>query len=214
MNKKLNVLIPGSFKPVHSGHIKMIRNYLSYPSDDINVYIYVSDKSRDGLNSDTTIDFLHKVFSEYKNFKTIPCHGSPIKAVYNSTSMKDYGDGIYVMGSSNKDYDRKRTDDYIKNFSAGGKYYTPGVEMLDVPCEEPALLFTRDDDYDATPISSRVVRSDIKRGDYNSFLSAYPDSPVSDEDIREYYDKLRAEIGDFGTKVWRNQKNDIGSSRE
>ena len=67
------------------------------------------------------IDFLNKIFSGEKNLKIVPCHGSPIKAIYNSTSTKEFGDGVYVMGTSDKDYDRKRSDDYISSFSPRGK---------------------------------------------------------------------------------------------
>ena len=91
MSSKFNILIPGSFKPVHSGHIHMIKNYLLNPERDTNVYLFISDKERDGVSIETTIDFLNKIFSGEKNLKIIPCHGSPIKAIYNSTSTKEFG---------------------------------------------------------------------------------------------------------------------------
>ena len=172
----------------------MIKNYLLNPECDTNVYLFISDKERDGVSIETTIDFLNKIFSGEKNLKIIPCHGSPIKAVYNSTSTKEFGEGVYVMGTSDKDYDRKRSDDYISSFSPRGKYYTPGVKVLDRPYVSDPLMFNRDDDYDSTPISSRVVRNDILSGNYDKFLTAYSDLSVPETVLRDYFNKLRGEI--------------------
>ena len=49
----------------------MIKNYLLSPESDASVYLFISDKERDGVSIETTIDFLNKIFSGEKNLKIV-----------------------------------------------------------------------------------------------------------------------------------------------
>lgn len=200
MRERINIMVPGGFKPVHAGHIELIESYLKGdPEHDTNVYVIISNKDREGLSAQTSYDFLNKVFCKFRNFHCIISPDkSPVYTVYNMTATKFFGDGLYAMGSSTKDDDVKRQLEYNKRFSKDGSYYTPGVKVIMLIPEGMPMYHTRDDDFNNTPISSTIMRQDIIRDDYNAFLSAYEvpyligyvDEPM----IQEYYRQLKSEI--------------------
>ena len=200
MRERINIMVPGGFKPVHAGHIELIASYLKGdPEHDTNVYVIISSKDREGLDAKTSIDFLNKVFGKFHNFHCIISPDkSPVRTAYNMTSTKLFGDGTYAIGSSSKGDDHSRQEEYIKRFSEGGSYYTPGVKVIELAPENPPFYKTRDDDFNSTPISSSIMRMDLARDDYNSFLSAFeiPDveAYVNEPMIQEYYEKLKSEI--------------------
>lgn len=193
-------MVPGAFRPVHAGHIKMIDTYIKGDSEyDTNVYVIISTKDRDGLQTQTSVDFLNNIFGKYHNFHCITSpFRSPVYAVYNMTATKFFGDGIYAMGVSAKDDDSNRQSEYIAKFAVDGPYYTPGVETIGLlGCYVP-FYKTRTDDFNNSPISARVVREDIKRDDYSAFLSAYDDPDiamyVNEPMLREYFNELQSEM--------------------
>lgn len=200
MKEKINIMIPGGFKPVHAGHIELIESYLKGdPEHDTNVYVIISNKDREGLSAQTSYDFLNKIFCKFRNFHCIISPDkSPVYTVYNMTATKFFGDGLYAMGSSTKEDDVARQLEYNKRFSKGGSYYTPGVKVLMLIPEGMPVYQTRDDDFNNTPISSTIMRHDLIRDDYNSFLSAYEvpylTGYVDEPMIQEYYRQLKSEI--------------------
>jgi hypothetical protein len=123
---------------------------------------------------------------------------SPVYTVYNMTATKFFGDGLYAMGSSTKEDDVARQLEYNKRFSKDGSYYTPGVKVLMLIPDGMPFYQTRDDDFNNTPISSTIMRMDLIRDDYNSFLSAYEvpnlTGYVDEPMIQEYYRQLKSEI--------------------
>ena len=193
-------MVPGGFKPVHAGHIELIESYLKGdPEHDTNVYVIISNKDREGLSAQTSYDFLNKIFGKFHNFHCmISPDKSPVYTVYNMTATKFFGDGLYAMGSSTKEDDVARQLEYNKRFSKGGSYYTPGVKVLMLIPGGMPFYQTRDDDFNNTPISSTIMRMDLIRDDYNSFLSAYevPNLTVYVDEpmIQEYYRQLKSEI--------------------
>lgn len=200
MKEKINIMIPGGFKPVHGGHIKLIYSYLcGYPEYDTNVYAIISSKDREGLTAQGSCDFLNSVFGGFRNFHCmISPDKSPVLTVYNMTATKYFGDGLYAMGVSSKHGDDDRQVKYCNCFSKGGRYYTPGVDVVSVtPCYAP-MYNTRDDGFNLSPISSTIVRQDLVRDDYDSFLSSYdvPDVAkyIDYSVIRDYYNTLLSEI--------------------
>ena len=61
-------MVPGGFKPVHAGHIRIIESYLKgYPEYETNVYVIISKKDREGLNAQTSCAFLNMVFNGIRN---------------------------------------------------------------------------------------------------------------------------------------------------
>ena len=200
MRERINIMVPGGFKPVHAGHIELIESYLKGdPEHDTNVYVIISNKDREGLSAQTSYDFLNKVFCKFRNFHCIISPDkSPVYTVYNMTATKFFGDGLYAMGSSTKGDDAKRQLEYNKRFSKDGSYYTPGVKVIMLIPEGMPMYHTRDDDFNNTPISSTIMRQDLIRDDYNAFLSAYEvpylTGYVDEPMIQEYYRKLKSEI--------------------
>lgn len=193
-------MVPGGFKPVHAGHIELIESYLKGdPEHDTNVYVIISNKDREGLSAQTSYDFLNKIFGKFHNFHCmISPDKSPVYTVYNMTATKFFGDGLYAMGSSTKEDDVARQLEYNKRFSKNGSYYTPGVKVLMLIPDGMPFYQTRDDDFNNTPISSTIMRMDLIRDDYNSFLSAYEvpnlTGYVDEPMIQEYYRQLKSEI--------------------
>jgi hypothetical protein len=193
-------MVPGGFKPVHAGHIELIESYLKGdPEHDTNVYVIISNKDREGLSAQTSYDFLNKIFGKFHNFHCmISPDKSPVYTVYNMTATKFFGDGLYAMGSSTKEDDVARQLEYNKRFSKDGSYYTPGVKVLMLIPDGMPFYQTRDDDFNNTPISSTIMRMDLIRDDYNSFLSAYEvpnlTGYVDEPMIQEYYRQLKSEI--------------------
>ena len=122
MRERINIMVPGGFKPVHAGHIELIESYLKGdPEHDTNVYVIISNKDREGLSAQTSYDFLNKVFCKFRNFHCIISPDkSPVYTVYNMTATKFFGDGLYAMGSSTKGDDVKRQLEYNKRFSKDG----------------------------------------------------------------------------------------------
>jgi hypothetical protein len=114
------------------------------------------------------------------------------------TATKFFGDGLYAMGSSTKEDDVARQLEYNKRFSKNGSYYTPGVKVLMLIPDGMPFYQTRNDDFNNTPISSTIMRMDLIRDDYNSFLSAYEvpnlTGYVDEPMIQEYYRQLKSEI--------------------
>lgn len=200
MRERINIMIPGGFKPVHAGHIELIESYLKGdPEHDTNVYVIISNKDREGLSAQTSYDFLNKIFGKFHNFHCmISPDKSPVYTVYNMTATKFFGDGLYAMGSSTKEDDVARQLEYNKRFSKYGSYYTPGVKVLMIIPDGMPFYQTRDDDFNNTPISSTIMRMDLIRDDYNSFLSAYEvpylTEYVDEPMIQEYYRQLKSEI--------------------
>ncbi len=200
MREKINIMVPGGFKPVHAGHIELIESYLKGdPEHDTNVYVIISNKDREGLSAQTSYDFLNKIFGKFRNFHCIISPDkSPVYTVYNMTATKFFGDGLYAMGSSTKEDDVARQFEYNKRFSKDGSYYTPGVKILMLIPDGMPVYQTRNDDFNHTPISSTIMRQDLIRDDYNAFLSAYEvpylTGYVDEPMIQEYYRQLKSEI--------------------
>ena len=192
---RLNILFPGSFKPVHAGHMAFMDMYLKGDDEhDTEVYVLISGKDRDGITALSSLQFLNKIFGRFPNFHAIVTNESPIKTAYDLTATKEFGDGCYALAASTKESDVKRALDYNKHFSTTGKYYTPGVKpLLLIPDVLPTYI-NRTDEYNESPISASVVRKDIMKDDYNAFLSAYetPYLPeyVKEKDILDYYNQL------------------------
>lgn len=195
-----NILIPGAFRPVHGGHISMISKLLSDP--DNNVYVLLSSRDRDGFGVLPTCDFLETLFGNYSNFHCLVSQdNSPVKMAYNMTAMKEFGDGIYAMAAADKDDDITRSIDYFSNFSPNGKYFTQGVKVIMLDPIRTPVYKDRDDEYNYTPISSRVIRNDIINDNYGDFETAYNIDGkriVDEQTLKRYFNILKDCIEDKG----------------
>ena len=113
--EKCFVLFPGKFKPVHSGHIALMEKYINSVDYDVELTIVISKVSKEGLDPNTSKWFLDKIYAKNPKVHVIVSPDpSPIGTVYDMTGQKEFGDGIYAMGTSAKGSDIKRAEDFVK----------------------------------------------------------------------------------------------------
>ena len=204
MKKKLFILFPGGFKPVHAAHIFLAENAYKTMSEeyDPEIYFLVSPKTRGELSTESTVRFLRKVEERapYMHVSIPEDCLSPIRHAYILTQTKAFGDGCYCMLSSTKGSDIKRARDFFRAFDTFGKYYTEGVEPILIESVSIPLEFTsRDDEFQYTPISSNVLRMDLANDDFENFFDGYrllvECRWVDGDDVKRYYDDLRTDMG-------------------
>ena len=201
MNKCF-VIFPGAFKPVHSGHISLMEKYLESPDYDVRLTIVISKSPREGISAESSKWFLDKVFSRnHKVTVMIAPDASPIKTAYDMTGQAEFGPGFYALGASAKGADIKRAEDFAAKFSEGGKFYEPttGVQGMYFPINpEPMNYIGRGDMYEDAPISSTVVRNDIRNNDYKLFRTAYlpllQKRYITEDILKEYFNKVSSEV--------------------
>lgn len=206
MKKRLFILFPGGFKPVHAGHIFLAENAYKTMSEEYEpeIYFIVSSKEREALSMEPTIEFLERICrpEEAPYMHTIvpaDCP-SPIRYAYILAQTKAFGDGCYCLLSSTKGSDIKRARDFFNAFDTHGKYHTEGVEPVLMENVSIPLEFTsRTDEFQNTPISASVLRMDVNNNDYESFFDGYrllvECRWVDDDDVKEYFNKLKAHTG-------------------
>ena len=197
MRPRLNILLPGGFKPVHGGHIMLMKRLMDkYNTNyDVHLYVIISYKKREGYYAQSSELILNAIFGNDRRFKLILCDGSPVGKAYNLTATKEFGDGYYGMAASNKDYDYKKCEDFYNNFQPDGKYYTPGVEVIKIEAPDAVEIYSgRGDDYDGTPVSSTVLRLDLAHKNFDWFIENYKGplkyGLVTMDELQEYFDEL------------------------
>lgn len=218
--EKCNVIFPGAFKPVHTGHIMLMEKYLDSSLYDVNLTVIVSKQDREGVHPESTKNFLDKVFAGRKNVKIIISPDpSPITATYNIAGQKEYGNGIYAMGSSSKTDDLKRAEQFAKKFQEGEKYYTPGVKTIFFPIDVTPIDYTstsRRDMYATAPISATIVRQDVRNNDFENFKTSYEPliksskyPKIDEKTVREYFEILKKEVLPVKTKHMNSSMNEF-----
>lgn len=221
MKKKLFILFPGGFKPLHSAHIMLAQNAYEKmsPGLDTHIYFIISRTERDGIPAQPSIDLMNKMFADVPYMHVIVCDsGSPLRMAYTIAGEKRFGDGYYTLMSSTKESDWRRTEDFCRAFSENGKYYTPGVEPLFVgPFSAPLTFARRTDEFEGEPISSTVLRNDLANDDFSNFFSGYrlllETRWMTNEMLDEYYNRLRTDMGHFiGESTVYNRLNEGGVS--
>lgn len=194
MNRKLHVIYPGAFKPFHDGHWEQIKKYLNLDGYDVDVTVMLSSADREGIKADTSKTFMDKVFADEPRVRVwLSPDASPVRAVYRAV---EGGRGRFAMASSGKGDDKKRVDDFIRYFKT---HPVDGVETVDVPVDySPVTYGARADGYQNRPVSSTVVRNDVRSDDFAAFLTAYrrmlSAGVVKPADIKEYYKAIRSEV--------------------
>ena len=203
--KICHVLYPGGFKPVHYGHIALMNKYLNSKEYAVKLTVVISRSPREGISAESSKWFLEQVFRGNHNVNIIISpDASPVKTVYNMMCTKAFGDGIYAMGSSAKGDDIKKAEKIVDEFAERGKYYTPGVKVIFFPINPaPITYLGRNDLYVDTPISSTIVRNDIRNGRYDMFRTAYTpllQNPriISEDILKTYYGMISKELLPIG----------------
>ncbi len=200
LKKNLFILFPGGFKPAHAGHILLAENAYKTMSQEYNseIYFIVSPKNRDSITAHSTVEFLSKICKKAPYMHVIETEDcpSPVRYAYMMTLNKMMGDGCYCMLASTKDTDIKRARDFYKSFDINGKYYTEGVEPVLMESVSNPLEFThRTDEFNNTPISASVLRTDIANNDFENFFSGYrllvEMNWIKDIDVENYFNDLK-----------------------
>lgn len=195
-------MFPGAFKPVHCGHIALMQKYLTSTDYDVDLTILISNSPREGILPTSSKWFLEKVFARNHKVKVmIAPDASPIKTAYDLTGQAEYGPGFYALGASAKGTDVKRAEDFAEKFSEGGKYYEPetGVTGIYFPIDPAPINYVgRNDEYEDLPVSSTIVRNDIRNNDYDKFRTAYlpllKTKMITEEILKQYFSMVSVEI--------------------
>lgn len=202
------LLFPGGFKPFHDGHLSILESHI-YNLDNIpinEIHIYISNKGRDFIpNAGLTYDFLNLIKDNLENeynvkFSIEICDNvTPIRKCYMTAGNieKDMCSNIYGLVSSDKGNDIIRKRDFADAYSEKGKYYNKSIGERTIFINtnvKPTLYLLRNDDLVNTPISSTIVRSDIKNNDFYNFSCAYSyilhKKLITSEKLKEYFSIL------------------------
>ena len=201
-----NVIFIGSFSPVHDGHIHLIEEYLKKGN---NIDIIISGSPREGISPESSYNFLTKIFKNPKLGKKkidennpnvnieISKDNSPMLTAINK--VKNAKSGTFTLASSTKQGDETRSLDFKKKFEKGKSLYNPNVNVIKLNVNaEPLYYYNRTDQYNDKPISSTVIRHDIRNNDFDNFIKSYENImknyKISGNDIKEYYDIVRNEL--------------------
>jgi len=170
------VLYPGSVKPLHYGHIQLVRRYAEHP-DVKEVKVLIGPGIRNGINQQTSLDIAQELLAEFDNV-TIEAiqYPSPILACYKYIETAE--PGIYAMAGVRKGDNYKRVLDFVKEHNTGGKYENKKPKDVDVIelliNTEPIVYHNRTDDKEEQPISASILRKDVLNNDFENFKTNYP----------------------------------------
>lgn len=203
MNNKNILLFPGGFKPFHDGHLSILKAHI-FNMDNVRIdeaRIYVSKKDRDIISANSTIWFLSQIYENIMSAYDInlcfmiPDFPSPIRQCYidvgSDTSSK------FALVASTKENDYQRSIDFANAYNETGKYYIPELGprcfTLNVNIE-PLVFRTRTDYNNGDPVSSTILRTDIKNNDFENFVSGYTnmlnEKIVNMEILKLYFKRL------------------------
>jgi len=178
-NEKITVLLPGSFKPMHIGHVDLVKRYAKHP-DVKEVKVLIGPGIRNGINQKSSLEIAEELLGAFKNVSVEAAkYPSPILTAYKY--IETAKPGTYAMAGSNKDLGSRgyqRVLDFVKGYNKGGKYYNlkpEDVKVVELGVNvEPILYSGRSDDKNGEPISGRILRQDVLNDDYENFQTNYP----------------------------------------
>jgi len=188
-DERMVALIPGKFKPPHSGHLQMVRHY-SELADQVIVFVSPIEKKL-ANGGDVSFDDSIKVWNIYikdaglNNVKVMKSpKNSPVSATFDFVSNQDNnpewaqpGDRI-ILGASTKGGDECRFAGDVQ------KYAREGVEVLN-PMEY--MCIPDDDDMHGTDF-----RAALEKGqDITEFL---PEESQNEESIRAILNILNSNV--------------------
>ena len=174
----ITILFPGSFKPLHMGHVSLILRYLNHPNVK-EVRVLIGPGIRNGITENEAFEIATLLLKGLNNviIETVT-YPSPILTAYKY--IETAKPGIYTMAGVEKDKGPRgyqRVLDFVKSYNEGGKYYhlkPKGVSVIELPIDiKPVLYKGRTDEYEGKPISASILRQDILNDDYNNFRTNY-----------------------------------------
>jgi len=171
------VLYPGSFKPIHSGHLFLIKKYTSLPEVK-EVKVFIGPGIRNNINQSISIT-IAKLFLKNNPKVSVEAskYPSPVLTAYKFVETAPPGN--YTLASSSKEKENlERIQKFIEQHQPGGKYYDKlgiGVNIIPLSVDiSPKIYEGRKDEHDGKPISASILRKDIMNDDEENFITNYP----------------------------------------
>jgi len=214
-DKGIIILYPGGFRPIHGGHISLIRRYSDLPEVK-KIVVLVGPKNRDGIDQDKAVKIAERLTSDIDKVIVEKVYWpSPILTAYKI--IGDASPGYYALAASAKGEDYKRVKDFVFKHSKGNKFSREdeGVYVIEFPINTDPLVFMgRNDNHEGEPISASVLRNDIINNDFNNFKTGYPNSSI--DDIKYVWNELKDSIikealnvfGDHSLRFLEKSKNE------
>lgn len=204
------VLLPGGFKPMHIGHVDLVRRYAEH-SDVKEVKVLIGPGVRNGITQKESLEIANLLLKDFENVSVeAVIYPSPVLTIYKFIETAE--PGTYAMAAVKKgkdDEDYKRVLKFVENFSPGGKYYEgkpKGVNIIELTVNtEPIYYHGRTDENDEKPISASILRRDILNDDYNNFRTNYPG--YDEETIQAIWDTTQIVITETDESEYENDLN-------
>lgn len=188
----ITVMIPGGFKPPHEGHLMLAKGYSSMPSVS-KVVILITPKEREGITVQDSKSIWNTLLMGTKGIEVREVtYPSPLTAAYEFVKNDGKEGDVFALGASSKGDDYSRVADFVRSHQEGGKYFKPGVSVVELPFESsrPLVYRGRTDDKNGSPISASQLRADLAAGDFANFKTNYPSVKVPSQ-IQTIYDLLK-----------------------
>jgi hypothetical protein len=190
----VTVLLPGGFKPMHIGHVDLVKRYAEHP-DVKEVLVLIGPGVRNGIDQTVSLKIAKELLADFDNVTVEAVkYPSPVLTIYKYIETAE--PGTYAMAAVRKgkdDEDYKRVLKFVENFNVGGKYYEgkpKGVNVVELPVNtEPIFYHGRTDAKEGEPISASTLRRDILNDDYENFKTNYPGYP--EEVTKNIWDMLK-----------------------
>ncbi|MCK9447112.1 hypothetical protein M0Q50_09700 [bacterium] len=173
MKREVTILFPGGFKPMHIGHIELIKRYIEHPNVK-EIKVLIGPGIRNGITQNISLQIAEELLSLYNNISIeVVNWPTPVTSCYKF--IETAKPGTYAMAASEKEDDYKKVLKFFTNFS-DKKYAKPnGVNIILLPINVTPLIYkNRTDDKNNQSISSTILRNDVLNNDYNNFKSNYP----------------------------------------
>ncbi len=178
----ITVLLPGGFKPPHSGHLQLANAYAKNGKVD-KVIVMIGPKERDGIGADKSTTIWKMLPIDKKvEIKAVDAENPMVAAFDYILNMDNNATGEYAMAASSKGDDAKRLDMFVNSVNAyktkptkDGRLAPKGITPVKLPIDVSPLLYKgRKDKYDGTGISASVLRKDLEDRDKDEFATNYP----------------------------------------
>jgi len=182
MSLETIVLLPAGMKPMHGGHIDLIKRYAN--NDNVKeIRVLIGPSNRDAISQELSIEIAKFLTRDIKKVFIVKTdHPTPVTSLYKYMETVKYGN--YAVGASDKNNDFKIVSKFVENFSEGGKYfnYIPAcVKVSHIDLDFTPLTYVyRNDEHNNTIISASIVRKDIDNNDIKSFITNYPGIKTED----------------------------------